>query len=137
MTNKVKNKKPSDDNRYSFVNLVDKVPMALTFIPVLKFLASRNETLTYSEFGDLFGIHHRSLPSYLRILDIYCATHKLPHINYLVVHQRSMVSGDINDPHTPTFHDQLDEQDTIFNRNWTEDLVPSENTMYKDMLKVM
>jgi hypothetical protein len=133
----MKDKQKINGTHKDFDKLVDKVPMALTFIPVLKFLASRNETLTYKEFGDLFGIHHRALPSYLRILDIYCAIHKLPHINHLVVHQQSMVSGDINDPYTPSFHDQLTEQDNIFSRDWSEVDVPHTSSVYKDMLKVV
>jgi hypothetical protein len=132
-----KEKQSVGDTTVNFDKLVDKVPLALTFIPVLKFLATRNETLTYKEFGDLFGIHHRALPSYLRILDIYCATHKLPHINHLVVHQQSMVSGDINDPRTPSFHDQLSDQDVIFSKDWTDVDVPLTSTVYKDMLKVV
>jgi len=91
----------------TFDELVDKVPLALSFIPVLKLLAIRGETMTYKELGQLFNLHYRAVPSYLRILDIYCQTHRLPHLNHLVVHQLSQVSGGANFTDAPTnFHDQ-------------------------------
>ena len=119
-----------------FDKLVEKVPVALTFLPVLKLLAGRQETITYKELGQLFGIHQRAIPSYLRILDIYCATKKVPHLNHLVVHQKTQVSGGKNMEDAPmTFHDQLKEQDEIFDRDWTEDRVPSEGKIIDAVVK--
>lgn len=119
-----------------FDKLVEKVPVALAFLPVLKLLATRQETITYKELGQLYGIHQRAIPSYLRILDIYCATKKVPHLNYLVVHQKTQVSGGKNMDDAPmTFHDQLKEQDEIFDRDWTEDRVPSEGKIIDAVVK--
>lgn len=124
-------------NHQSFDELVDKVPLAIAFIPVLKLLAIRGETITYKELGQLFGLHYRAIPSYLRILDIYCQTRKIPHLNHLVVHQLSQVSGGANFSDAPsTFHDQLDDQEKIYNHNWFTDMFPDEATLYKDVAKV-
>lgn len=114
-----------------FDNLVKQVPVALTFLPVLKLLAQKQETMTYKELGQLFGIHQRAIPGYLRILDIYCATRKVPHLNHLVVHQHNQLSGGgmVKDAPT-TFHDQLQEQDEIFGHNWAEDRIPSESNIF-------
>lgn len=121
----------------SFDELVDKVPMAMAFIPVLKLLAIRNETISYKELGQLFGIHYRAVPSYLRILDIYCQTHRLPHLNHLVVHQLTQLSGGANFSDAPTtFHDQLEDQEKIYNHNWLNDMFPDKSTLYKDVAKV-
>jgi len=118
-----------------FDKLVEKVPVALTFLPVLKLLAQKQETMTYKELGQLFGIHQRAIPSYLRILDIYCATRKLPHLNHLVVHQKTQVSGGKNTTDAPlTFRDQLKEQDEIFDHDWSVDRIPSEATIYSDVV---
>jgi hypothetical protein len=118
-----------------FDKLVEKVPVALTFLPVLKLLAQKQETMTYKELGQLFGIHQRAIPSYLRILDIYCATRKLPHLNHLVVHQKTQVSGGKNTTDAPlTFHAQLKEQDAIFDHDWVQDRIPTEASMYTDVV---
>jgi hypothetical protein len=132
----MKESKKSNLVNIDFNKLVEKVPVALTFLPVLKLLAQRQETLTYKELGQLFGIHQRAIPSYLRILDIYCATRKLPHLNHLVVHQRTQLSGGPNMTDAPmTFRDQLKEQDEIFDHVWTEDRIPTEANIYNDVIK--
>lgn len=126
-------KKPVD---VDFNKLVEKVPVALTFLPVLKLLAQKQETMTYKELGQLYGIHQRAIPGYLRILDIYCATRKLPHLNHLVVHQKTQLSGGRNTADAPmTFHDQLVEQDEIFEHDWTEDRIPTEGSIYNDVIR--
>jgi len=132
-----KNIKINDYKHEKFDKLVDKVPLALAFIPVLKLLALKGETVTYKELGQLFNIHYRAVPSYLRILDIYCETKKVPHLNHLVVHQLSQVSGGANMEDAPmTFHDQLEDQERIYNHDWLTDMLPSESALYKDIAKV-
>jgi hypothetical protein len=137
-SNKKNSNKKNSNNRtveVDFDKLIGKVPIALTFLPVLKLLAQKQETMTYKELGQLFGIHQRAIPSYLRILDIYCATHRLPHLNHLVVHQRTQISGGKNNLDGPiTFHEQLKEQEEIFDHNWSDDRLPKESTVYKDVL---
>ena len=129
-------KNKSQTVEVDFDKLVEKVPVALAFLPVLKLLATRQETITYKELGQLYGIHQRAIPSYLRILDIYCATKKVPHLNHLVVHQKTQVSGGKNMEDAPmTFHDQLKEQDEIFDRDWTEDRVPTEGKIIDAVVK--
>lgn len=129
-------KNKSQTVEVDFDKLVEKVPVALAFLPVLKLLATRQETITYKELGQLYGIHQRAIPSYLRILDIYCATKKVPHLNHLVVHQKTQVSGGKNMEDAPmTFHDQLKEQDEIFDRDWTGDRVPSEGKIIDAVVK--
>lgn len=129
-------KKDSKNVEIDFDKLVEKVPVALTFLPVLKLLAVRQETITYKELGQLFGIHQRAIPAYLRILDIYCATKKLPHLNHLVIHQKTQVSGGKNMDNAPTsFHDQLQEQDDIFNYNWSDVNAPSEGKLIDAVVK--
>jgi len=120
----------------NFDNLVEKVPVALKFIPVLKLLAQKQETITYKELGQLFGIHQRAIPSYLRILDIYCATKKLPHLNHLVVHQKTQVSGGRNNTDGPvTFHDQLKKQDEIYDHDWSKYNTPSEGNVLSAVVR--
>jgi hypothetical protein len=119
-----------------FNKLVDKVPVALTFLPVLKLLAQKQETMTYKELGQLFGIHQRAIPGYLRILDIYCAVRKVPHLNHLVVHQHNQLAGGGMVDNAPlTFHDQLKEQDEIFDHNWAEDRIPTEGSIYNAVVQ--
>jgi len=116
--------------------LVDKVPLAKQFIPVLKLLAVRNDTITYKELGQLFGIHYRAVPSYLRVLDIYCEKNRIPNLSYLVVHQLSQVSGGANSPHAPkTFSEQIKEQDKIFRHNWFKDMFPDTGKLYRTLAK--
>jgi hypothetical protein len=132
----VKMKKEKYEHQ-TFDELVDKVPLALAFIPVLKLLAIRGETMTYKELGQLFNLHYRAVPSYLRILDIYCQTHRLPHLNHLVVHQLSQVSGGANFTDAPTnFHDQLIDQEKIYNHDWLSAEMPNKATLYKDVAKM-
>jgi len=129
-------KKDSKTVEVDFDKLVEKVPVALTFLPVLKLLAQKQETMTYKELGQLFGIHQRAIPGYLRILDIYCATRKLPHLNHLVVHQHNQLSGGGMVDNAPvTFHDQLAEQDAIFEHDWAEDRIPTEGSIYNAVVR--
>jgi hypothetical protein len=132
---RIEMKKNNNRVEIDFDKLVEKVPVALTFLPVLKLLAQKQETMTYKELGQLFGLHQRAIPGYLHILDIYCATRKLPHLNHLVVHQHNQLSGGGMVTDAPTsFHDQLKEQDEIFDHNWSEDRIPTEANMYKDVV---
>lgn len=133
----MKNNSNKNNNvNIDFDKLVKKVPVALTFLPVLKLLAQKQETMTYKELGQLFGIHQKAIPSYLRILDIYCATRKVPHLNHLVVHQSTQVSGGRNMQDAPmSFHDQLQEQDDIYEHDWINDRIPTEGTIYNAVVK--
>lgn len=134
---KTKNTKNKKYEHQSFDELVDKVPLALAFIPVLKLLAIRGETMSYKELGQLFNLHYRAVPSYLRILDIYCQTHRLPKLNHLIVHQLSQVSGGANFKDAPTtFHDQVKYQEKIYNFDWLSAKLPEKETLYKDVAKM-
>lgn len=121
-----------------YTELVEKVPLAKQFIPVLKLLAIRNETITYKELGQLFGIHYRAIPSYLRVIDIYCEKNRLPKLTYLVVHQLSQVAGGANYSDAPsTFTDQIREQEKIFSHNWLKDILPDKNRLYRTLARTI
>jgi len=129
-------KESSKTVEVDFDKLVEKVPVALTFLPVLKLLASRQETITYKELGQLFGIHQRAIPGYLHILDIYCAMKKIPHLNHLVVHQHNQLSGGGMVKDAPeTFHDQILEQDEIFDYDWVSTDMPTEGKVINAVVK--
>ena len=118
--------------------LVERVPVALAIIPVLRLLAQRQETTTYKELGEIFGLHQKAIPGYLRVVDIYCTQHNLPRLNYLVVNQETQVAGGKMVPDAPmTFTEQLKNQEKIFGFKWKQTKFPSETTIYSDVIKTV
>ena len=102
---------------------------------VLKDLASKHSTISYSEVASLLGLHvklgARSTGRYGHIINIFCEDNNLPRINHLIVGKDSNVaSSHASAPGTPS--QRQAEQQAIYNFNWSS-ISPS----YQDFVQAI